>query len=609
MAITAYESSPGFADADILVIVYVLGIILARAGSKGLPGKCVRPLLGRPMMAYTFDHAQASQRLSAIVVSTDSEPAKDLAKSAGLEVIDRPAELADDQATVDSAARHAVTAWEAIHHQRIDAVALLYANIPLRGDKLIDRAIQRLVDTGADSVRSVVAVSKQHPDWLHKLDGDRLTQFRSNSIYRRQDLEPLYYHDGAAVIVTRESLFAALGDPDNHQAFWGSDRRAIIQQAQDAVDVDDANDLILAESLLRSQQNSLNPSTHAIDMAHHTISPNEKAFVIAEIGVNHDGQLGQAIMLIDEAVQAGADAVKFQVFKAATLVTPDASTAIYQQDSLGVQSQHDMLAKLELTREDFRHLKAYCDRKEIVFLATPFSEDDLTFLIEMNVPAIKLASTDFTNRPLLEAAIQVNIPLILSTGACIAEEIDETIAHLKTRGVLDRSIIMHCVSCYPTPMHAINLRGIRTLQQKYDCLVGLSDHTTSLDTGALARAVGAVVIEKHMTFDCDATGPDHATSLNPDDFGQYITRLREAELALGLGQLGMSEIEADVRSMARKSIVASRSIPAGHVLSRADLVLKRPGTGIAPQFLEKLIGCKARIDIAPDTLLAGEMLE
>ncbi len=230
-----------------------VGVILSRAGSKGLPDKCVRELLGRPVIAYTFDHARASRLLTGAVLSTDSEPAKQLAREAGIEVVDRPAELATDSATVDAAARHAVECWEAGHRRSVDVVVLLYGNVPVRADGLIDRAIEHLGSTGADSVRSVAPVSKQHPDWVHRLDGDRMTQFRSNSIYRRQDLEPLYYHDGAVAAVTRQALFAALEKPDDHQAFLGGDRRALIQRPEEAVDIDEPIDLYLAQAILQAR--------------------------------------------------------------------------------------------------------------------------------------------------------------------------------------------------------------------------------------------------------------------------------------------------------------------------------------------------------------------
>jgi N-acylneuraminate cytidylyltransferase len=231
----------------------VLGVILARAGSKGLPDKCMRSLLGRPMIEYTFDHARASRRLTDVVLTTDSIPAKALAQKAGVMVVDRPPDLATDDATVDAAARHAVEAWEANRSRHADVVVLLYANIPVRAPDLIDRAIERLTSSGADSVRSVVRVTKQHPDWIHKCEGDRLIQFRKNDIHRRQDLEPLFYHDGAAIVVTRKALFDALDTPGDKQAFWGRDRRAIEQAADEAVDVDEPIDLLVAEAVLRTR--------------------------------------------------------------------------------------------------------------------------------------------------------------------------------------------------------------------------------------------------------------------------------------------------------------------------------------------------------------------
>ena len=234
----------------------VLGIILARAGSKGLPGKCTRDLLGKPLIQYTLDHAAASRRLTAIVLTTDAATAKEIARRGGVEVVDRPAELATDTATVDAAARHAVETWERRHRAAVDVVVLLYGNIPVRRGDLIDRAIDQLMETGADSVRSVAPVGKHHPDWLHRLDGDRMVQFRPNSIYRRQDLEPLYYHDGAVAAVTRRALFDALNTPEDHQAFLGRDRRALIQRVDEAVDIDEPFDLYVAEAILRAQQNA-----------------------------------------------------------------------------------------------------------------------------------------------------------------------------------------------------------------------------------------------------------------------------------------------------------------------------------------------------------------
>jgi CMP-N-acetylneuraminic acid synthetase len=227
-----------------------LAVILARAGSKGLPDKCVLPLLGRPVIAYTIDSALASRRVREVVLTTDSKPAAALGIEAGILVVQRPAELAADTARVDAAVRHAVEWYETHARERIDAAVILYGNIPVRAEGIVDRCVEHLAETGCSSVRTVALVTKQHPDWIHRLDGDRMVQFRPNSIHRRQDLEPLCYHDGSVVAVTRESLFAAASSSDPH-AFFGPDRRAVLQQQEDTVDVDTIVDLYQAEAILR----------------------------------------------------------------------------------------------------------------------------------------------------------------------------------------------------------------------------------------------------------------------------------------------------------------------------------------------------------------------
>jgi CMP-N,N'-diacetyllegionaminic acid synthase len=240
--------------------MHALAVILARAGSKGLPNKCALPLCGRPMIAYTIGHAQAARRLNDIVLTTDSAPAQTVGRSMGVRVVQRPAELATDTARVDDSVRHAVLWYENATGRAVDAVVILYGNIPVRAPDSIDRCIECLERTGCDSVRTVAPVSKQHPDWIHRLEGDRMVQFRPNSIHRRQDLEPLYYHDGAVIAVTRRSLLApeTAGDP---HAFFGKDRRAVIQREDDAVDVDTRADLYRAEAMLRAMNESKDAST------------------------------------------------------------------------------------------------------------------------------------------------------------------------------------------------------------------------------------------------------------------------------------------------------------------------------------------------------------
>jgi CMP-N,N'-diacetyllegionaminic acid synthase len=228
-----------------------LAVILARAGSKGLPNKNVMVLAGRPIICYTIDQARAAKEIDAVCVTTDATQAAEAARAMGVLVIDRPAELATDTATVDAAVRHAVQVYEAAHRP-VSHVAILYGNVPVRPAGVIDLAMRHLISTGADSVRSLARVTKQHPDWLHRLDGDRMIQFRKNSIYRRQDLEPLYYHDGGVLTVTRASLSRT--SPDDNHAFLGADRRGVVHEGGAAVDVDTLEDAVIAEALIRCRQ-------------------------------------------------------------------------------------------------------------------------------------------------------------------------------------------------------------------------------------------------------------------------------------------------------------------------------------------------------------------
>lgn len=236
--------------------MHTIAVILARAGSNGLPNKCVLPVCGVPMISYTIGHAKASRRLDAVVLSTDSLEAARIGRSSGVLVVDRPGELATDGATVVSAVGHAVEAYEQAVGRSCDAVVILYGNIPVRAEGGIDQCIERLYATGCDSIRTVVRVSKQHPDWLHRLEDDRMVQFRRNSIDRRQDLEPVYYHNGAVIVVRRDSLFLPENDHDPH-AFFGKDRRAVVQKEEDAVDVDTLADLYMAEAMIRANQTAL----------------------------------------------------------------------------------------------------------------------------------------------------------------------------------------------------------------------------------------------------------------------------------------------------------------------------------------------------------------
>ncbi|NLE28188.1 MAG: N-acetylneuraminate synthase, partial [Phycisphaerae bacterium] len=281
-----------------------------------------------------------------------------------------------------------------------------------------------------------------------------------------------------------------------------------------------------------------------------SVGPGEPTYIIAEAGVNHNGKFDLAIKLVELAKRAGADAVKFQVFTAENLVISNAPTANYQKEQ-GHNDQRDMLRQLELTRQEFIDLSHYCREVRIEFLATPFSVSDLEFLVEMDVSAIKLASPDLVNYPLLERAISSKLPVIASSGACTLDEIDAAVDCFANRGALSRLILLHCISSYPTPLDQANLSVIGNLANRYPVPAGFSDHTAETLTGALAVSAGATVLEKHFTLDRTMPGPDHRFSLEEDQLKQYITMVREAEAAMGNPLRKLLECEYEVRQVSR----------------------------------------------------------
>jgi len=339
------------------------------------------------------------------------------------------------------------------------------------------------------------------------------------------------------------------------------------------------------------------------------IGPGEPAYVIAEAGVNHNGEVRAAEELVKIAANAGADAVKFQAFSADRLVTPTAPSASYQRDAGAGPNQHEMLGRLELSPADFEHLMRVCRGHRIEFLATPFGIDDLTMLTRLGVRALKFASTDLINQPLLDAGIATGLPMIVSTGAATGAEIDHAVKTLTDAGARDRLMLLHCISSYPTPITSANLRAITALGARYGVVVGHSDHTESTDIGQLAVAAGASVIEKHFTIDRRLPGPDQSFSLEPDALTNYINGIRQAERALGDGNLDVLDCEQDVRNLARSSVVTAIAVHAGDVLTADVLTTKRPGGGISPTDMQRLIGQTVTRDLAADTRLNWDMLK
>lgn len=358
-----------------------------------------------------------------------------------------------------------------------------------------------------------------------------------------------------------------------------------------------------------------NAKPGAVAVGSRMIGPGQPVYVIAEAGVNHNGSVDTALRMVDAARAAGADAVKFQAFRAARLASRHAEQAAYQKATAGASSQVEMLARLELGPGEFARIRGHCEEVGIEFLATPFGPEDLGVLLDLGVRAVKIASPDIINLPLLEAVAGSRLPVLLSTGASLLAEIDLAQDYLVRRSGLGL-VLLHCVSSYPTKLEQANLVRIEALERRYGCAVGFSDHTGEVVTARLARVAGAHLLEKHFTLDRGQPGPDHAFSLLPGELAEYVRAGRQAERRvwapdeppIDASVFDLDPKEEEVRRVSRCSVTAARDIGAGTVISRDVLTAKRPGTGISPWQMDAVAGRIARHDIAVDTPITWSML-
>ncbi len=330
---------------------------------------------------------------------------------------------------------------------------------------------------------------------------------------------------------------------------------------------------------------------------------NPKAIFIAEAGINHDGDIQKAKKMIDAAVSAGADYVKFQSFKAKKLVTPDALTSSYiDEGSNDGESFQDLLQRLELNEEAHYDLKKYCDSKGIKFLSTAFDEESFDFLISLDIDIVKVASGDVTNIPLLRHMARSGLPIIMSTGMATLGEIEDAVNAITTEGN-NKIILLHCISWYPADISTTNLLFMDTLKNAFPFPVGYSDHTLGINMSIAARTLGAVVLEKHFTMDKTEFGPDHAASIEPDELSNLVIGLREVEEGLGTTRRIFCEKEISQRKVHRRSIVVKKQIQPGEIFTTDNLVIKRPGIGIKPKYLDDILGKKARLACEAESLL------
>ncbi len=313
-------------------------------------------------------------------------------------------------------------------------------------------------------------------------------------------------------------------------------------------------------------------------------------FIIAEAGVNHNGNLDLALKLIDIAKKSGANAIKFQTFKAEKLVTKNTQKAEYQiKNTNSTESQYDMLKKLELSFDQYNEIKKYCDKLEIEFISTPFDISSVELLDKLNVNRFKVGSGDLTNYQLLKTIALTNKPIILSTGMANLQEVKDSVNYLQ-KYTNANITILHCISNYPTSLYDTNLLSIRTLQKELNLDIGFSDHTLGYHSAIVAVSLGAKYIEKHFTIDTNMVGPDHKASSNPDELEEYIKKIRDTEVMLGDGIKDCRECERDTKYLVRRSLAVNKYLKKNSIIHEDDIICLRPESGISAIYFEDIIG-------------------
>lgn len=349
-----------------------------------------------------------------------------------------------------------------------------------------------------------------------------------------------------------------------------------------------------------------------VKIGNKVVGEGHPVFVIAEVGVNHNGKMAIAKKLIDVAVKAGADAVKFQMCDPDEMVTKSAPKAAYQkktqQKSEVGESQYDMLKRYYFDTSKHKQLMAYAKKKKIILFSTPFSLKDARELAKLKMPAMKVGSSDTNNHPQLKIMARAKVPMLLSTGMANLKEVHDAVKVIRAAGN-NQIVVLHCTTAYPTVDKDVNLRAMVTMGRALGTPFGYSDHTPGIVVDLAATALGACMIEKHVTLDKTLHGPDHFASLEPDEFAEMIRAIRRTEAILGNGKKEPTQGEKIIAKIARKSIVAARDLIKGERIKENDLEYKRPGTGMAPALYKKVVGKCTLCAITKDTLLSPAMLQ
>ena len=488
-----------------------------------------------------------------------------------------------------------------------DVLVNIPAVSPLRTVEDVEACVAGLLDYNADLCLTVKPADRNPYFTMLKIDDGWASPLikAPTPIFRRQDAPEVF--DIVPVAYAARADFVLR----THHLLDGR-VRAITVPPERSVDIDTELDLAFVEFLLERNSMRSTKNIQRMDTIHidsRKIGWGEPVFIIAEAGVNHNGDLQTAEKMVDVAAEAGADAVKFQTFRADEVVSEAAPKARYQIENTGEGgSQLEMLKRLELSPDAHRKLIERCHARGIMFLSTPFDFPSADLLERLSVPAYKVPSGEITNWPFLEHIASKGKPVILSTGMSDLNEVEQAVKVLRAAGCSEL-LILHATSSYPATAASSNLRAMQTLSDSFHTPIGLSDHTIGIEVALAATALGACILEKHFTLDRSLPGPDHKASLEPAELRSLVRGIRAVESALGDGRKQPTPSEEDVRRVARRSIVARRTIPTGTLIARDFLAYKRPGTGIPPSRLGDVVGRRTARTIPADTLIRFEDLE
>ncbi|MGE0433712.1 MAG: N-acetylneuraminate synthase family protein [Planctomycetota bacterium] len=580
-----------------------VALIPARGGSKGVSRKNLVVVGGRTLVARAIHTARACKAIARVIVSTDDQAIAAEARRAGAEVpFMRPPELAADNTPTLPVMEHAAR-WLLESGDTFDAMVLLQATSPLRTAADIEVACAAFANGDADSLVTIMPVPHEHhPEWTFYRRDDNLLvpatsadgTFRVPT--RRQSLREAWHRDGAVYITRRETLLGG--------SIYGERVFGLLPGANThrGVNIDTPEDLQAAR---RAAFIIDGPRT--IVLGDRTIGPGRPCLIIAEVAQAHDGSLGTAHAYIDAAAKAGADAVKFQTHIA------DAESSAAEQFRVRFSKQDttrkDYWRRMEFSREQWQGLAEHARGLGLIFLSSPFSEEAVELLEGIGVPAWKVASGEITTLPLLRRMIATGVPMLFSSGMSRWDDLDTAVCIARAGGV--PFALMQCTTAYPCPPERIGLNVMSELRERYAVPVGLSDHSGTIHSGVAAVALGANLLEVHITFSRDSFGPDVPASLTTAELAELVRGVRFVEKALHspVDKEVEAEVTAELRATFGKRVVAARDLPAGHVLTVADLACKKPGVpGIPAARLDAVVGRTLRRPLGVDDPIDEESI-